>query len=586
VNGRHRIWPAIAGTLGVLALAYLAFGGSLPFSGAFEIHARFADAKELTPGNPVRIAGLQIGSVSSVSAGPGSDATVNIALDQPQLVHADATFAIKPRLLFEGNNYVDVSPGTPSAPQIADGASIPAGRTSSAVGVQQVLDTFTSPVRTDVQSTLAALAGGLGSPGSGVPPGYAGLRSAAHALATSLTPLSTTAQALRGTQAGDLDRTIDDTGEVTAELAQNPAALADFVTSYDHVFGTLASRSQNIEASLSQMLGLLSAAPPQLRSIDAALPHLTTFAGALRPTLQAAPPALTDASTALDQIRATVAPSALPALLRDTAPVARSLPTLEQHLGALMPRITPVAKCLQRNIVPALDEVVPAKVDGSGRPAWQDLVHLGAALAGASPDFDGNGTTIRLGVTENELSLTSIVPGLGQLIGVGTNGMEGVQPEPLGPGVVPPLRPDQPCDRQPLPNLSLRAAGAPSSITTSRAPGLTPFMQKLGQELFGGTAAGRSAALSQLLALVPMVAHHAAASSYITPTSGRGSHASGAGPSSASTPAGPAAPTGATGKSVLGLTLPGLGLGSTGAAGSLGQTIKSVLTGLLGALHK
>ena len=113
-----------------------------------------------------------------------------------------------------------------------------------------------------------------------------------------------------------------------------------------------------------------------------------------------------------------------------------------------MPRITPVAKCLQEKIVPALDMVVPAKVDGSGRPAWQDLVHLGAALAGASPDFDGNGTTIRLGITESEISLSSIVPGLGKLLGVGTNGMEGVEPTPLGAGVIPPLRPDQPCDQR------------------------------------------------------------------------------------------------------------------------------------------
>ena len=47
-DGHHRIWPAIAGTLAVIVLAYLAFGGSLPFSGTFEIHAWFADAKELT----------------------------------------------------------------------------------------------------------------------------------------------------------------------------------------------------------------------------------------------------------------------------------------------------------------------------------------------------------------------------------------------------------------------------------------------------------------------------------------------------------------------------------------------------------
>jgi hypothetical protein len=234
--------------------------------------------------------------------------------------------------------------------------------------------------------------------------------------------------------------------------------------------------------------------------------------------------------------------------------------------------------------------VVPAKVDGSGRPAWQDLVHLGAALAGASPDFDGNGTTIRLGVNESELSLTSFVPGLGKLLGTGANGMEGVQPEPLGPGVIPPLRPDQPCDRQQLPNLALRTAGGPASIVASRAPGLSPLMQKLAPELLGGTAAGRSSALSQLLALIPSSASHASGGSPGTPARPPAPAASSGKPasSSASPPASPATPTGTTGKSLLpiDISLPGVGAGSTGQSGSVGQTLKGVAAGLLGVLHK
>ena len=165
--------------------------------------------------------------------------------------------------MFEGNNYIDVSPGTPSGPEIANGAKVPESRTSSSVSVQRLLNVFTTPVRGSVQSTASALAGGLGSPNAQAPAGYQGLDNAARALSQSLGSLSVSAQAFRGTQAGDLDRTIDDTGETTAELARNPAALSDFVTSYDRVFGTLAAQSSNIQASLSQMVGLLSAAPPQ-----------------------------------------------------------------------------------------------------------------------------------------------------------------------------------------------------------------------------------------------------------------------------------------------------------------------------------
>jgi virulence factor Mce-like protein len=558
----------------VVLVAYMAFAGALPFAQTFQVHVRFADANELTPGNPVRIAGLQVGSVASVDPGPGTASTVNIALDQPQLIHADAIFTIKPRLLFEGNNYIDVSPGTPTAPAISDGATVPVGRSSSSVGLQQLLDVFQTPVRTSLRSTIAQLASGLGSGSSAlggathVPLGYQGLRDAARELDGTLASLSASAQAARGTSPGDLHASVENTAALTSQLAVNPAALSDFVSSYDQVFGTLAAQSSNLEQSLRQLLGLLSAAPPQLRSIDTALPTLSSLATALRPVLRQAPSALTAGTAALDQIGATVAPPELPKLLSETGPLTAALPTLESRVGALMPRVTLVAECVARNIVPALDRVVPEKINGSGRPAWQDLVHLAAALAGASPGFDGNGTTIRLGITENEVALASTIPGFGRLIGTGTNGIAGVQPLPLGPGIIPPLRPDAPCITQPLPNLSLRSGGPPSSIAASRAPAPSALTIRLARELLSGTATGRHAALSQLLALLPTPAQAGQRRVTSRPAPPR---------AVAQRPVPTNAPVPGAGTPLPPLPLP--------PTSSLGQTLKGIVGGLLGRIH-
>ena len=43
-------------------------------------------------------------------------------------IHADATAKIRPRIFLEGNFYVDLAPGSPSAPVLSSGATLPVPR--------------------------------------------------------------------------------------------------------------------------------------------------------------------------------------------------------------------------------------------------------------------------------------------------------------------------------------------------------------------------------------------------------------------------------------------------------------------------
>ena len=52
----------------------------------------------------------------------------------------DAQLKIRPRIFLEGNFFVDVSPGSPSAPELADGETIPVNQTATPVQLDQVLD--------------------------------------------------------------------------------------------------------------------------------------------------------------------------------------------------------------------------------------------------------------------------------------------------------------------------------------------------------------------------------------------------------------------------------------------------------------
>ena len=74
-------------------------------------------------------------------------------------IHKDATAKIRPRIFLEGNFFVDLQPGTPSAPTIDDGDTLPVTQTAGPVQLDQVL----TALQQDTRKEPAAAARGLGS---------------------------------------------------------------------------------------------------------------------------------------------------------------------------------------------------------------------------------------------------------------------------------------------------------------------------------------------------------------------------------------------------------------------------------------
>jgi virulence factor Mce-like protein len=496
---RRYIRVAVIGALLIAACFYAAFVKQLPFSSHFVIRGVFSSANQLQSGNPVRIAGLDIGKVTGVTAGPGNTSIVSMNIDNPSELHADASLAIEPRLLFEGNFYVNVNPGTPAAPAIRSDATVPLSHTTTPVQLDQVLNVLDQPTRYSLKGTIAAFAGGLGrGHGTSTPPGagYEGLRLASRQLDAALPSVTQVAYAAEGTRPGDLSRAIGSSSDVTTQLAQNPAALADIVTNFDRVVGALSANDTALAQDVQGLDNLMHIAPPTFTALDRALPTLTRFAADLRPTLRAGPSTLDATTRLMRQVAGLVSQPELPRLLTALAPATHALPTLEQKLEALFPLVTSASMCVSRNIFPAINAVLQDGATTSGRPAWQDLLHLADSLAGGSSAFDGNGTALRAGVTQGTQVISGLIPGLGVLNG---SQLQGVRPKWLGFGVTPPYRPDQQCDNQPLPAINMSnsatAFGGFHAIPTPARAGLSA---KLLAEVLGGPAA-RARALSQLL---------------------------------------------------------------------------------------
>ncbi|MCW3017056.1 MAG: Long-chain-fatty-acid--CoA ligase [Solirubrobacterales bacterium] len=476
LESRHRRAAVVAVLLIAVSTTFVFAKHSL-FGGGYEVRAVVSSVSQLRGGSEVRIAGVKVGEVDGIDRGPADTSIVRMTVDDSgRPIRSDATLTVKPRLLLEGNAYIDLSPGTPAASELADGATIPLGHTAISPQLDQVLNVFDSPTRESLHGGIAGLAAGLGgaspAPTSAGGSGSQGLRDAVRELDGALGSVRQVVHAVRGTRPGDLPRAVRRSGDVVAQLAQSPRALADSVTNFNRMMGALADESTSLAASVSGLHRVLQAAPASLTRIDAALPALTRFAGVLRPALRDAPVTLRKTNSLLDQVKAVSRPAELPGLLDRLDPVTSDLPALEQRLKALFGYTTQVMDCISTHVVPVLNTKMQDGTHTTGDPAWLDLLHAVTGFTSASTSFDGNAGTFRAGLAFGPAALQGVIPGLGTIAGRLNPDVQGVRPVWLGYGVEPPYRPDQQCADQPLPNLNAKAGPPPDwNLRRIAAPG-------------------------------------------------------------------------------------------------------------------
>lgn len=455
----------------VVVTCALVFGVRLPFVGGkpFEMRADFATAGQLRSGSPVRLGGVDIGKVTAIER-RGDRARLTLRIDHHAGdIHTDAHLAIKPRLALGGNDYVEVSPGTPAAAAMPAGGLVALSRTAVPVQLDEVLDVFDMPARQALKVSLGALATGLGPSPSGGVSGAQGLRRAARELDGALVSVRQVAHAAQGRRAGDLRRAVRSTGDVTAQLARSPASLAALVRNYDRVFAALASRDTELASSLDELAALTRTGPGALARLDRALPPVRRLAVALQPALRAAPASLSSAGRALTQLTALARPAELRGLLADLRPAGRAARPAITRSTDLFRQLQPISECLSKVVLPTLESEVPDGRLSTGRPLWQDALHAGANLAAFSNSFDGNGTTIRAETSNSELPLTTQLPGGLKLYGQGD--IAGVAPQYLQSVNDLQFRPDKPCAAQQPPDLSKRRhSGLPAGITRGSEP--------------------------------------------------------------------------------------------------------------------
>ena len=446
-NQKRGISPTVMGILAVLLISagtYFAFTKAIPFKGAYEVDAVVKTGNQIQNGSFVRIAGVNVGKVTKVEAvGNGQQAArVTMRIDEKgRPIHKDATLKIRPRIFLEGNFFVDLEPGTPSAPEMADGETIPIQNTAGPVQFDQVLGAFTSDTRKDLKLLLRELDRGLGNGGAQA------INRTYDFAAPAYRGSAIVNEATLGERDGDLSGYIAGAGRVAEGLDRNRAQLRSLITDLRTTAGAFAARDQDLSAAIAELPRTLRVGRPALAALNDALPTVRRFTADLRPGVRSSGPALDAQVPFIRELRGLVSQDELRGLAADLRPTVPALAQLNKATIPLLQQVRAASSCQNEVILPWTKDTVPDEDFPAIGPVFQEQTKPLVGLAGESRSFDANGQWFRVAVNAGQFG-TPLTDGRTLLT---DRPVLGINPPP--PDKRPPLRPDVPCETQVKPDL-------------------------------------------------------------------------------------------------------------------------------------
>lgn len=290
------------------------FGGSVPLRPAgYRFHAPFAQGSQLTPNADVRISGVPVGKVVSVKPRRGrTDALIEVRR-QFAPIPSDVRAILRIKTLL-GETFVELTPGSPRAPKLQEGATLASSQIEPTQQLDQVLSAFDAPTRAAFKRFVSDFSGALNGRGGDI---NAALGNAAPAVDN----LSQVVAVL-DRQSGDVQRLVHDAGSALRALGSRDADLQSLVTAGDQVLSATAARDRQLTETVQALPTFLRELRATLGSAEAAGLDAAPSLRALRPAAPLVRPALREVNVLAPQARAvfrglnpviTVAQRALPA---------------------------------------------------------------------------------------------------------------------------------------------------------------------------------------------------------------------------------------------------------------------------------
>jgi phospholipid/cholesterol/gamma-HCH transport system substrate-binding protein len=322
-----------ASCIGLLLFLWISFGGSIPLAPqGYRLGAEFNDAVQLGVQSDVRISGVSVGKVVSVSLDRHTGLTKAVLqLDSRYAPRPADTRAILRAKSLLGETYIELSPGTESGPTLPDGGTIPQTQIEPTVQLDQILSTFDPETRRAFMIWQQQDAIALTGRGQDFNNAFAEL----YPFATNVDAVLTV---LRRDSAAT-STLLRDGGQVFSAISASPAQLQGFIRNSNAVFAATAARD-------TALANTIRAFPPFLIATRETIDRVNRFATNTKPLIDELRPAAVQLTPAL-QATVVLAPE-LRDLLTNIGPLTaasrQGVPALERFLDESVPwlaRLTP-----------------------------------------------------------------------------------------------------------------------------------------------------------------------------------------------------------------------------------------------------
>ena len=356
--------------LGLILFVWLSFNGTIPLQPkGYRFQARFPAAAQLATNNRVRISGVNVGRVERVEqVGLRTEAELEID-DEYAPIPADTRAILRSKTLL-GETFVELTPGTRTAPKLPEGETLPDRQIGTQQQVDEVLGAFDEPTREAFKRFLQDLSDALEGRGADINAALGNAGPATTDLATMLTILDH--------QRGDVRRVVRDGGRALRALGGRGSDLTDLITAGDQVFAATAARNRELTETVRALPAFLDELRATLGTAELASADAGPALRELRPVAPLLRPALAEAIRLAPQLEG---------LFRDLGPLvpvaARGLPAATRLVRATIP--------LSRALGPAGREVVPIvlMLREYRREILGMVTKLGAATQGSIPGPNG-----------------------------------------------------------------------------------------------------------------------------------------------------------------------------------------------------
>lgn len=340
----------------------------------------------------VKIAGVPVGTVSSVESEPDGSAlaTVKVSNQALSVLGSEPQAWLRPTTLLGGKYYIDLRPGGDTSQ--AWKAPVPVGRTRLPVQLGDIAQRLQPDALSGVQTSVSQLNGALGNGGS------QDIQQLLDAAPATLRPAAGVLSSAQGTRpATDLPELVTQLNNTSTILTRHDGQLQSILASLGQTSAAIGNSSQPLASTVAELPATLRTANAGLNRLHTTLTSLGNTAGPLRPSAQHLTVTLRDLSPVLSESLPVV--QSLRTGLTSLNPVLQTLTPVSQRATTVLgnvrgPVLSRVNGPVKQLVLSPYRGTGPYSQTSGSVPFYQELGYMLSGLDGSGGYVDPNGHAV------------------------------------------------------------------------------------------------------------------------------------------------------------------------------------------------